>query len=205
MADFEFVPSRELKQLEQELIQIKSHPMMQDKDGQKLQDTMLALHQSMERMLDVFKKATSDMELEEREDMLMQKHLGPVAKEVSHISDQNETLAEAIVNINDMVEELKQQVSTISRQQKDILSQLGDIEASLRDPTRNIPMPPPRPMMQSQPIPEFQPSPEMYQQQFPPMPSVSMPPPPFPSPSGTNAIPPLPKDGLAKKKRGLFG
>jgi len=199
MSDFEFVPTQELKKLEQEITRIKSHPIMQDEDSKKLQSSMTALYQSMERMLDVFRKATDDMELEEREDKLMQKHMGPVTSGINAISEQNETLAEGVVNISDTLEELKSDMSKLFKQQRELAAQLADVTAQLRD--NNNHNYPSSPQMHYPSHHDDQMPPPMYdqQQQYPDPMMNGMPPPPPPS----NSIPSVPKNGLAKKK-GFF-
>lgn len=220
--DYELMPERKLSSMKKELETFKKHAEMLDpKTGLPKQtiSSIENLNKSISSLLGLFKTATEELKLEERDEALISKQMNPLMKKIDILLEQNEKIAKAIVAIADMIRE---KTGAIEEKEEEIKAEEKKIE---KEGPRSMPK---EPMTQGPPA--FPPYPSDIgpmpppKSQFPPTPKgESMPPPGFSPPSAggpheqlpplvggplpSGAPGPMPgfEDDLKPKKKGLFG
>lgn len=196
--EYELMPERKLSGMKKELDELRRHSANVDPKTGLPRDTVSSienLNRSISSLLGLFKTATEELKLEERDEALISKKLDPLMKKIDILLEQNEKIAKAIVAIADMVRE---KTEGIERQEEEIEEKMEKR---------------PEPKWE-EPVPEGPPA-------FPPPMGAGMPPPRrqapagFPPPPPTGAPEPMPPweapgpmpglDEGAHKKKGLFG
>ncbi len=106
--EYELLPRDEVKKIKAELETIKSGPAGSTSSAKALVGSMTELNSSMNKMLEIFKTASSEIKRGEDEAELISKRLDPFLERLDKVIDQNEKIAEGIVAIADMVKEMKE-------------------------------------------------------------------------------------------------
>lgn len=188
---YEILPYAEIDKLKKEIEDLKK----KSASSEEVLDAVNRQTKIIESMLNLFESAAAGMKKED------EGHLG---KKLNKVIDQNETIAESILSLVDMINELEAKESYISEKPQPIAP-----EPIPRIQSPDFSMPPPI-FERPRPIPKTQ----KLRQGFPPMPKV-------PTPAPAPAPPPMPrtlKEGpipmptgsfkdlsFEKPKKGLFG
>ncbi|MFT4312385.1 MAG: hypothetical protein ACMXYF_04090 [Candidatus Woesearchaeota archaeon] len=109
--DYEFIKSKNVKQLQQELEEIKANPFVSSSQAKNLAQSVTTLETSIQQMLDLFKQAHEEMTLEEREEKILKAQLEPVHKKIDDLFEQNKTIARGIVTVVESVEHLSAELA----------------------------------------------------------------------------------------------
>ncbi|MBI1970612.1 hypothetical protein HYS47_02620 [Candidatus Woesearchaeota archaeon] len=153
--EYELLPHKRVLQLEKEVGALKKNPLGSTGDGKSLMEHMDTLSKSMNDLVKIFKTASSQMDLEERETELVSKQLGPLMEKIDLLIDQNKKIAKGIVAIADMVEDHKKDHEDQSSGEfRQTSSSLPKFSIPQRD--MQPPLPPPPPSRVSLPVPPQQ-------------------------------------------------
>ncbi|MBW2989674.1 hypothetical protein KY358_05155 [Candidatus Woesearchaeota archaeon] len=210
---YEIMPYKEIVELKRQISELQKKTG--DTSSKELLDSMAALTKSMNGMLQLFSSAAEEMKLEEKEEHVLSEKLGPLIEKVDSLEKQNETIAEGLVAVADMVKDMKEGKPRVAKAPK-------KKETGL--PKGPMEFPPPRPMppnvhggpriVAKQPMPPpGAPMPPPFESMMPaPPPRGPMPPPgaPMPPPEGMMppppdmSLPPLEEKPKKKKHFGLF-
>ena len=109
MADdgsYEIVPYKEIVELKKQIEKLKEGGG--EAPSKQLLNSMNDLTRSMNGMLGLFKSATEELKLEEREGSSINKKLDPLLKKLDEVIDQNKVIAESMVTIVDEMKEMKE-------------------------------------------------------------------------------------------------
>lgn len=173
--EYELVPHKVVSELKKEVEELKQNPLGSTSGGHDLQGSMNALAHSINDLLTLFKDATDQMRMEEKDSQIFSKRLDPMLEKLDTIIEQNHKIAKGILAVADMLRE------------------------HLRHKPKPEPMPQRMPLPQRQnfrpPFPEFNPMPENPPMQQPmPAPTFSMDfgVPGGPVPTAPRPIPPAP-------------
>jgi hypothetical protein len=174
----------EIKNIKEDISTLKRNPLGGSAAGKSLMENVEVLNKSINDLISIFKEASDQMKLEDRETDLVSKKIDPLFEKLDMLIEQNQKIARGIVAVADMVSEALQQKAIAP---KPIQPQI------------------PQPMPRIEPeMPRIAPPP------MPEMPSLNLPPvgepgsfPPPPKPMSFGGLPPLtpPK----RETKGLFG
>ncbi len=103
--EYAIVSKKEFLALKKELERIKKNPLEGSDAGETLQGGIDNLNKSLNIMLEVFKQASEDMKLDEHDNTIVNKQMGPMNEKIDTLIDQNQKIAKGIVAIADMVKE----------------------------------------------------------------------------------------------------
>ena len=189
MADDEYaiVSKKEFLALKKEIDRLKKDPLGESEQGENLQGSIENLSRSLNTMLEVFKQAAQEMNLEEHDTQLVSKQIGPINEKIDNLIDQNQKIAKGLVAVADMVKEKLDALSSKPVVAEKTLPPLSGGPAPIAPPPGPMPpgqapMPPP---MGAQP-PTGMP---------PPMGAAGTPPPldaDLPPLGGPSSLPPMP-------------
>ena len=200
MSDEEYaiVSKKEFLALKKELDKLKKDPLGDSEQGENLQGSIDNLSKSLNVMLEVFKQAAQDMSLEDHDNALVGKQMGPLNEKLDTLIEQNQKIAKGIVAVADMVKEKLDELKESRPESKPALPPLsgapkppmsGPMSPPMggpMSPPMGVPMPPP---------PMGGPMPPGQGNSFPPGPSPPMgadllPPSNFPPPPPPGNLPP---------------
>lgn len=162
--DYELVPHKIVSELKKEVDELKRNPLGTTSTGQDLQASMNALAHSINDLLQLFKDATEQMHVEEKDSHVFTKRLDPMLDKLDTIIEQNQTIAKGILAVADMLKEhLKHKPrfgpgpSLPTSPPMQMSSQ--NPFAAFGGPGMSVPRVPPPPVRPSyaQPFPEFNP------------------------------------------------
>lgn len=108
--EYAIVSKKEFLALKKELEKIKKNPLEGSPVGENLQDSIDNLNTSLNSMLEVFKQAAQEMNLEEHDTQLVSKQIGPLQEKIDTLIEQNQKIAKGIVAIADMVREKLEEI-----------------------------------------------------------------------------------------------
>jgi len=167
--DYELMPKKEIDRLRKEISVIKKNPYGVSDKGQDLQQSIERLNSTLNKFISILEDAQQDIIDEYQESK-------PVEK-LNQILDQNETIARALISINDSLKKSSGDQSGQSSQssQSNQTSQYSRQSQSSQSPDTAYPdfsMPTERPQSPVQQQPQQQPNvqPQFQQQQFPQQP-----------------------------------
>ncbi|MBT5021779.1 hypothetical protein HON01_03060 [Candidatus Woesearchaeota archaeon] len=103
--EYAIVSKKEFSKLETELDKFKKNPFEGSSDGASMQDSMSNLNGSMNTMMEVFKSAADELNLETHDTELITKQMGPIQEKLDLLTEQNQKIAKGIVAIAEMVKE----------------------------------------------------------------------------------------------------
>ncbi|MFC1728272.1 hypothetical protein ACFLZ7_02290 [Nanoarchaeota archaeon] len=173
--DYALVSEKEVGQLKRDVDFLKKNPLGGTSSGKSLQDDITNLDKSIKDLVGIFKNASDQMSLEDKETDIIAKKIDPLFEKIDLLIDQNQKIAKGIVAVADLVSD------TLQKQ-----------------------APQPRPQVQrTAPSMPSRPGP-MGPSGLPPLGAPgSFPPPPGARPASSGGLPPLapPK----KESKGLFG
>jgi len=81
--------------------------------SQVLSSSVQNLQGSIDELILMFKRANEELTLEQREEQLIKSQLDPVNKKLQELSEQQETIASAIVSVSDAIDGLVNSVNEI--------------------------------------------------------------------------------------------
>ena len=113
--DYELVPLKRFEDLSEKVLEISKNPFLEKSSAKRVESLLEAVNDSIVSLLDVMKVLSEDMAFDEKEKHLIKQELRPVVKSIDEIKEQNETIANAMVNIIDRISDLQKQVSTIEK------------------------------------------------------------------------------------------
>ena len=216
---YEIMPYKEIIQLKKQIADLQEKTG--DTSSKELLNSMAALTQSMNNMLQLFSSAAEEMKLEERAESELSQRVLPLIQKVDKLEEQNRTIAEGMVAIADMVKEMNGGGKTRPRMPKSQIrspEQFGGLPPLEPPSFDNFPpLEPPRPTKKQINRPPISPGirivPRGPMPQFgmPPQGPPGMPPPGpmpqfgMPPPGDFGGLPPLPPLEEEPKKKGLFG
>lgn len=186
---YEVMPYSEISALKKEIKKLKNKE--DDVESKDLVKSMNGLTQNIDSMLQIFRKATEEMQLEEEEEKAVSKQINPLMEKLDEIIEQNKIIAEGMVALSDIVKERFP-------------------EKKMQKPPMNKPNMPSSPNMnfQQNSRPSMPPPPDMNK--FPNAPPQNSNGPNMPPPTGmanNNHMPPPPDmpPPEKEKKKGFFG
>jgi hypothetical protein len=176
--EYELMPERKLSSMKRELDDFRRKSENVDpKTGlpRETASSLDNLNRSINSLLTMFKTATEELKLEERDEELISKQLEPIDRKIETMLDQNEKIAKAIVAIADMIREKGGEEEMPKKFEE---PRMKEEAPSFMPPPAKPPMfPPPPPGGAPEPIPPF----------------------------GMGELEPMPSFGEKPKKKGLFG
>lgn len=185
----------EIKSIKEDISTLKKNPLGGSAAGKSLMENIEVLNKSINDLISIFKEASDQMKIEDREADLVAKKIDPLFEKLDMLIEQNQKIARGIVAVADMVSEALQQKAIAPR--------------SMQPPAVQPQIPQPTPKTEPD-IPRIAPPPAISPPPLPSMPSLNLPPigepgsfPPPPKPTGLEGLPPLtpPK----RETKGLFG
>lgn len=180
VGDYALVSEKEMGQLKDEVKSLKKNPLGGTVAGKSLQEDIGKLNQAINDLVGIFKEASDQMKLEDKETDIISRKIDPLFEKLDLLIDQNQKIAKGIVAVADIVSEHLPRVAP-------------QVQRPIAHPAR------PMPRM----VPPSMPGPRLP----PPGPLQPMPgslPPPGARPMSPGGLPPLtpPKKEV---KKGLFG
>ena len=139
--DYEILPKNTVSNLKKQVDDLRGTPM----NNRNLQSSMDNLSKSINNMIDMFRVASEEIKLEEKEDELVSNKIDPLLAKLDAIIDQNKKIAQGMVAIADIVKEQRENSSPSA--QKSASEPMG---ISKRAPS---PMSPPPSMSRTPPMP----------------------------------------------------
>ncbi len=100
--DYEIMPQKVLANIQRDIEALKKGPIGQQ--NKEMKDAIDRLSASIDGMLNIFKTATEQMKLEGLEANDMSKYLKPLNDKLDQILEQNETIAEGIVALSEILD-----------------------------------------------------------------------------------------------------
>ena len=94
--DYEIVSKRDIEHLKKEILELKRNPYGASDRGKELQDAMDRLNHSINKLIEIFEDAETDI-IEEYQE-------SKPAEKLNQILDQNETIAKTLLKINEQME-----------------------------------------------------------------------------------------------------
>jgi replicative superfamily II helicase len=177
--EYELMPERKLSSMKRELDDFRRKSENIDtKTGlpRETASSLENLNRSINSLLGMFKTATEELKLEERDEELISKQLDPIDKKIETLLDQNEKIAKAIIAIADMIKEKSGEEPVEAQKRFEEPRMKEEVPSFMPPPSRPM-FPPPPPGGAPEPIPPF----------------------------GMSELEPLPSFGEKPKKKGLFG
>ncbi|MBI2129202.1 hypothetical protein HYU07_03090 [Candidatus Woesearchaeota archaeon] len=135
--DYDLMPHRELMNLKRQVDEIKQNPIVNAPSGKELMNSVNDLNRSVGGLLELFKSATDEMRLEDKDQDLAVRKIDPILEKLDKVIEQNKLIAEGLVSISDMIE--------------DFISKQGGSKPQ-------APPPIPRMNIESEELPAFSPS-----------------------------------------------
>lgn len=109
--DYEMISSDELHELEDSIEKVKKSVNNSD-----MVVSMKGLHESINALKNMFEKANEELTFEQKESKIIQEQLKPVMAKLSEITDQNETIASALVKVSEHTTQLRKDISELKGQ-----------------------------------------------------------------------------------------
>ncbi|MEM4282451.1 MAG: hypothetical protein QW559_01270 [Candidatus Woesearchaeota archaeon] len=107
--EYELVPYKEIKEMQEELAKIKEFP---SGPARRMQISMDQLAAKLDKLIAIFEEAMHELRVEEG-GLSFQEKMKPLMDRMSKILDQNAEIASGIVALADLINELKQKVERI--------------------------------------------------------------------------------------------
>lgn len=104
--EYELLPHKEVEELKEELRRLKEFELTPTK---KLEVSVLELNKKLDRLIDIFDKASHDMKLEEGGLTFIEK-MKPISEKMNRILNQNAEIASGILAIADLIKEPESRV-----------------------------------------------------------------------------------------------
>ena len=76
---------------------------------------MSSLNHSINKLLLIFREATEEMRNDEKEEQLLKKRIEPLLKKMDTIIDNTQTLANALVDLNEKVDGIKRDIDYLKK------------------------------------------------------------------------------------------
>ncbi len=102
-----------LHELEDDLSQLAHKKGASGSTSQVLSSSVQNLQGSVDELLLMFKRANEELTLEQREEQLIKTQLEPINKRLQELSEQQETIASAIVSVSDAIDGLVNSVNEV--------------------------------------------------------------------------------------------
>jgi hypothetical protein len=161
--EYELMPERKLSSMKKELEDFRKRAENVDVKSGLPKDTVSSLENlntSINSLLGLFKTATEELKLEERDEALVSKQLDPIAKKIDILLDQNEKIAKAIIAIADMVKESGEQHNEEEKNFEEQKPRMEPPSFGAMPPSMGMPPPrsgmfPPPPGGAPEPMPPF--------------------------------------------------
>ena len=176
---YDLMPHRQIEDLKKHFDELKKKSI----SSQEMLDSMNKLTATMDSMLKLFTQAAEELKLEEKEESDTARKTDSIIKMLEGIKYQNNTIAEGVVTVSDMIKEHKEEHKEHPSLEK---HEFGKPSFGTQ---------PPEPSFQHPPEPSFQQPPKLE-------PSFSQLKQTGPVPMPTIPFPELEKE---PKKKGLFG
>ncbi|MFQ5474431.1 MAG: hypothetical protein ACE5DM_01215 [Candidatus Nanoarchaeia archaeon] len=178
--EYAIVSKKEFMKLKLELDKLKKNPLQGSEAGANLQDSIESLNKSLTGMMELFKEASDELKIEERDTQIVSKKLEPIAEKVDTLIAQNQKIAKGIIAVADMVKEKLDEIEEKTSAPKEKKPELPPLPPPMPPPMPETPAGPASPPGPEPMAPMGQPmlGPEMG-----PMPAQSMP--------GAGAFPPM--------------
>jgi len=191
--EYAIVSKKEFMKLKQELDKIKKNPLEGSPSGANLQDSIDNLNRSLTGMMELFKEASDELKIEERDTQIVAKKLDPISEKIETLIEQNQKIAKGIIAVADMVKE-----------------KLEEIEAKTSAPQQVVPKEEKKkdlpPLGSTPPPPPPMPSPGSFNPQAPGRMPPPMPEPEQMGPPGFDMPGPMPPPpGERGRKRPILG
>ena len=110
--DYALTSMSEVRKLQKELEELKKNPLGSTASGKGFMESLDNVSGSLENMMELFREASEQMKLEEREEQILAKKIGPILDKLDAIEDQNKKIAQGIVAVADMVEEMSSKMES---------------------------------------------------------------------------------------------
>lgn len=106
--EYELMPHKSLEGMKKELEELRRHASnIEPKTGlpKETSSSITSLTKSINSLMDLFKKASAEMKLEDRDEQLLSKQIKPLMEKVDTLLEQNSKIAKGIIAVADMVKE----------------------------------------------------------------------------------------------------
>ena len=103
--EYELVPHKIVSELKKEVQDLKQNPLGSSTSGHDLQGSMNSLAHSINDLVTLFKDATDQMRMEEKDSQVLSKRMEPMLDKLDTIIDQNHKIAKGILAVADMLHE----------------------------------------------------------------------------------------------------
>ncbi|MFW5871913.1 MAG: hypothetical protein ACOCUT_02300 [bacterium] len=113
--DYELVPEKKFQILAKKVDQMIKNPLLETQSAAKMETLLEEVNDSIISLLDVMKVLSDDVSFDEKEKHLIKHEVKPLTKSIDEVKDQNETIANAMVNIIDRINDLQKQITRIEK------------------------------------------------------------------------------------------
>ncbi|MBN1385631.1 hypothetical protein JW968_01495 [Candidatus Woesearchaeota archaeon] len=103
--DYDLVPHEEIIKLRKEVEELKKNPLAGTDSGKKLMGSINDLTLSLNAMMNLFKQASDEMKIEERESQIVAKKIEPLYDKLDELMGTNEKIAKGILTMANMLKE----------------------------------------------------------------------------------------------------
>ena len=103
--EYELVPHKIVSELKREVEELKQNPLGSTSSGNDLQSSMNALAHGINDLLTLFKDATDQMRMEEKDSQVLSKRMEPMIEKLDVLIDQNHKIAKGILAVADMLKD----------------------------------------------------------------------------------------------------
>ena len=112
-SEYELVPEKRFLKLENSLKRLSKNPVLKVKNSDKFAQNIELLHDSIISLLEVLKSIKDDAEFADEDTAQFKKDIKPLVTAVHDIKDQNETIANGMINIIDRLNDFQKQMDTL--------------------------------------------------------------------------------------------
>ena len=130
MADdtYDLMPHKQILELQKEVERLKRLPFGKGKTAKDLVDGLDSLNVSINKLIEIFETATRELVQEkpakkEKVEKAVKKEEHPVLKKIEELTEQNKTIAQALLKVVDMVKEQKEEVKPISKKKEEVVKE----------------------------------------------------------------------------------
>ncbi len=128
--DYEIVSQKDLDALRIEIAHIKKNPFGESNRGQSMIESMDRLENAITKLVRILEDAQTDIIAEYQE--------SKPAEKISQILDQNETIARALLTINEGVKSTQEQLVQLNTKQKESAAQSPQLTAKSQQPQQSF-------------------------------------------------------------------
>lgn len=111
--EYELVPEEKFLEVAKKVDEFSKNPLLETKAAARMENLIEDVNDSIISLLDVMKVLSDDVAFDEKEKHLIKHEVKPLVLIVNEIKEQNETIANAMVNLIDRMNDMQKQITHI--------------------------------------------------------------------------------------------